>query len=173
MSITVTTLPAQNIGASSAKLRGEVEIVQVNYLYNEGAGEDDWVAGYSTGSGSQSKESDHFYLDLDSSSHAERAWVTDELVDLSSYNTVKIEWESYDWNYESGMGNVWVYFVTSTDKATPAGDYITVIAKSEEFTSRIDEMDISGLSGSYYIRVHLTGNYVNDAKLKIYKVWLE
>lgn len=135
------------------------------YFYNEGMQEVTWSNGYSAGGGSQSKNADHMLLTVSASS--ERAYVTDVLIDLKPISKLCVEWSSVG-QVVIGALNV------STDKN---GDLTTYDARSSKspFNSGsrlVNELDVSNLSGQYYIRVHAFNNSnENNTSLKIFKVW--
>ncbi len=154
----------------------EVELLEPDgdgYIYNEGIYEDKWVEGYSTGTGSQSKEEDsHLYLYAKrESADAERTYVTDKRVDLTDWDDLKIEWE----NTASESDANFSYLAVSTNKSGDSGIADERINTNSNFTKTTDTMNVSGLSGSYYIRVHATALTLSDieSELKVYKVWLE
>ena len=142
------------------------------FIYNEGEFEDMWVPGYSSGSGVQSKESDRLYLrgGLSFSSRDERTYVTDEMIDVTNYNALKIEWHVQAmWG---GLGAL----IVSTNKM---GNYLTYdaqLAQAIDTDGRvIGSLDISGLNGNYYIRMHAVSDLYGEApgEIEAYKVWLE
>ena len=142
------------------------------YLYNEGTHEDDWVEGFSINSGSQSKQSNHLYLHAeDASGSAERVYVTDATVNLTNYGSLKIEWENTGDSKDENVSALCV----STGKTNWYNTYNARILEKQDFGKKTSTLDISGMSGDYYIRVHtrdLAGT-ATKAELKVYKVWLE
>lgn len=135
-----------------------------HYYYDEGEYEDDWVVGYSTGAGSQSKESDHLYLLADYvASSAERTYVLDSAVNLTNVDTLYVDWENIDGDY--------VYLVVSTDKTSHYNVYDYRYGHTVGgFSRETNSLDVSGASGNYYIRVHARGTF-NDAELLVYGVY--
>ena len=131
-----------------------------------------WVEGASQSTGNQSKQADHLYLESSSSSIALRTYVTDTLVDLSDINVLKIDWENI------GASNVNNYsaFVVSTSKSADQAMYDARILAQNLFSRKIDELDVSMLTGSYYVRVHARdgGSSVNIPSIvKCFKIWGE
>lgn len=96
---------------------------------------------------------------------------TKGMLDLTEYDTLYVEWEQL--NLHSGFGiaisaSKDVGYVHFPDEAGVA-NYNT----SEQFSTRVDTLDISSLSGDYYIRIDI-GLMAGDVpNLKVYKVWLE
>lgn len=142
------------------------------FIYNEGEFEDMWVPGYSSGSGVQSKESDHLFLrgGTSFSSRDERTYVTDKMIDVTNYNALKIEWQVLAmWR---GLGAL----IVSTNKM---GNYLTYDAQlAQTFGTGgrvIGSLDISSLNGNYYIRIHAVSDPYGEAPgiIEAYKVWLE
>ena len=142
------------------------------FIYNEGEFEDMWVPGYSSGSGVQSKESDHLYLrgGTSFSSRDERTYVTDEMIDVTNYNALKIEW------HVLGMAGSLGALIVSTNKM---GNYLTYDAQlAQTFGTDgrvIGSLDISNLNGNYYIRMHAVSDLYGEIPgvIEAYKVWLE
>ena len=136
-------------------------------LYGEGREFAAFVEGYSNGVGSQSKEADHFYLQAEGAG-AVRTYVKDLYVDLTGVNTVFIDWAG---TIIAGFATF--YFNVSTDKM---GNYNTFDAIEFEpitFARKISTIDVSALSGNYYLRTHVRSIFVgNDAELQVYRIGL-
>lgn len=142
-----------------------------------------WVPGYEHDSGSQSKENDHLFLRHTGGSLAVRTYITDNTINLTGFNTLKV-----DWSKEHEFGPATAYgFGATTDKnlqaysLTRQGSQIitTGAAWSEEDTSdfvrQIQTTDISTLSGSYYLFVVAwsNGNTNRAGNVELYKMELE
>ena len=142
------------------------------FIYNEGEFEDMWVPGYSSGSGVQSKESDHLYLrgGTSFSSRDERTYVTDEMIDVTNYNALKIEW------HVQAMAGSLGALIVSTNKMGNHLTYDAQLAQTFGTGGRvIGSLDISNLNGNYYIRMHAVSDPYGEAPgvIEAYKVWLE
>ncbi len=143
-------------------------------FYDQGKEYVPWVAGYSVGTGNQSKETDHLYLYAhNTSGTAERVYVTDCAIYLDQIAALKIDWAN-DGSDDPYNGS---YFIASTEKN---GDYAThdaQLPKTYPFTRRIESLDVSGLTGAYYIRAHARDHAVIGTEyissLHVYKVWGE
>ena len=143
----------------------------IKMLYNYGVELVAWVVGASALTGSQSKEADHLYLtcrEPAGEDFAYRTYVTNGLVGLTNYTTMHVEWEA-----PTGGGPN-AHLVASTVKLGDPWTYdARVIKAGTGWAKRTDSVNISALSGDYYVRVHLVNSAAAWAYLKVYKVWLE
>lgn len=127
-----------------------------------------WVPGYRTGTGSQSKQTNRLSLGIANNATGERTYVTDKLINLSSLNRLVI-----NWNYYTDDGTCHAALVVSTNKT---GSHSTSINKSVSingyFGSGESTVDVSELSGYYYIRVHVSKATSNrpGASLYVYEI---
>jgi len=131
-----------------------------------------WVTGYTYHSGEIVKRADHIYLNAYyDGNYSERTAVTDVAVDLTNAYKVKIEW--YNDSSSSNSSKRRSAFVVSTQKMSSLATYDARIYREGPFSRRVDEIDVSGLTGNYYLRVHSRGEdgYVN--RVYLYKVWAE
>lgn len=164
--------------------QGQWESVLTSELYAEGAEPEPWVEGYlliggGASDASRSKEADHLFLwaksDHTSTYATEVAWVTDQLVDLGPWSTLHIEWAKED----VGLGTKRAVLVASTDQQSSYTVYDERLIETEDaFARREQTLDISGLSGSYYIRVHVrvagfSGSGPHwEATVRSYNIWV-
>jgi hypothetical protein len=143
-------------------------------LYDEGEFEDDWVVGYGSGNGSQSKEIDHLYLFANRTSGgqpaAERTYVTDEVVDLTG-------WTRLYFNASASIGsNSSIHVIASTSKTGSRLTSDAIGSASSSFARGNYWMDIESLSGNYYIRFHAYNNNTSagvSSTFRVYGVWLD
>ncbi len=144
------------------------------YIYNEGAYEDRWIEGYTEGNQdyiTATRESDHLYIRADTDFTVPGyTWVIDQPVDLTNINTVHIEWEH--------TGESAHYAERRLHATTNPDGYSDDDANiwSATPTERTEEvLDVSGLSGEYYIGVHFHCTYYPGAYgvLRTYRIWLE
>ena len=154
-------------------LSNKIEEISDQYYYTDGVEDVEWVEGYTVALGSQSKEIDYLHLqtayDIGSSF---RTYVTNVAVNLTNINTLYIEWENAG-NPEN-IGNC-SYFIASSSKMDGVDVYDAILSKTLSFSKVTNSLDVSGLSGSYYIRVH-AGDTVSSgitSLIKTYKVWGE
>lgn len=130
------------------------------YLYNEGEYESAWIEGGGFGVGDQSKETDHLFAagGPDDTGSAERAWVTEDLIDLSGVNTIEVEWESgadfYEGSIAAHTDQNGTYFEASTDLRRSV---------DTDFARTTESFDVSGLSDQYYIALHARDGVTSEA----------
>lgn len=139
------------------------------YIYREGQHEEMWVEGYRIGLGAQGKLPDHLYAFAEQSpSIQERTWVINQPLNLTGYDSIKI-----DALTETTKGKALLVVSGnkdgSHDQEVAAEASIITGGEREIFT-----LDVSGLSGEYYIRIHVrTAGRGNSNYYRCYKVWLE
>lgn len=135
------------------------------YLYNLGVENVQWNYSDSglNGEHSGSKNSDHLYQISEGSGYSK--FTTDLRVDLTEYNKLYIDWELDIADYTTA-----IFCASPTTLDT---DYVARVfhrgLDGVSGTRRIDELDISGLSGEFYLMVRLASNGV----IKTYRVWTE
>ncbi len=122
-----------------------------------------WTQGYGQTGGTQSKQSDH--LQITTPPDPELTWVSTGTVDLTNVSAIQIDWA----NAASGTADA--ALVVSSSRTADANVYDGRLLKSGSFGRTTDYLDVSGLSGPYYIRIHqmVTGS---AATLKVYRVSL-
>lgn len=127
-----------------------------------------WVAGYSSGTGTQTKNSDHLYLKApgtEASTDA-KTYITDVRIDLSKYKTLYIDWE----NFAANVANNTSLFSITTNKNSDALTYdATVNHLNETFSRTVDQLDVSSLNSDYYIKVVAW----RLSEIKVYRIWGE
>ncbi len=117
------------------------------------------------------KESDHLYIRVQrNGTTIQGVYVTDIDVDLTNISTLCVDWE----NIGDASNNNQSYLVASTTKD---GVHSTANAKRENinaFARKVDTLDVSSLTGSYYVRVHARADADGiTSELKVYRVWGE
>jgi hypothetical protein len=142
------------------------------YLYNEGAGEDDWVVGYTSNCGSTTKEDNYLYLSVNSGISTECTFVTDNTIDLSDYTTLHIDWDNDAEDREE----------KTIDISSFNGSYYIRVHHTGymvmEFHRRKSYFGISTLKNVAHAALEVDG-YIESAgmppndSLRVYKVWLE
>ena len=140
------TLNGLNAIANNLVLAGEL----VAY-YDEGKEGVDWVVGYlqSAASTDYSKQDDHLYLNA-FGYPAVTTYVTDVKVDLTDVETIEVDWsKSGNTSTESRA-----YFTVSENKGTSYEDSVATLVYTSNFARRINVLNVSALSGDYYLRVH-------------------
>lgn len=143
------------------------------YYYNESLYEGDWEVGFSLSTGSQSKESSHLYLYAYSTSYAERTYVTSSTIDFTNIDTICIDWE----NTGSASNYNNSYLVVDGDQGNNYADYEARAHLQQDFVRTLTSLDVSGVTGSKYIRVHAYDSYWDDGgfetELLVYGVYSE
>ena len=140
----------------------------VTYLYNEGVENVAWVTGYSAGTTGNTQSKEATYLHLEALSIGQRTYVTDAVVDLTSISTIWVDWVN------TGDAGMYSCLVASTNKTASYTTYNARTLVTGAFVRGTNSLDVSGLSGNHYIRVHASGvvGFIYS-KIKAYKVWLE
>jgi len=137
-------------------------------LYIAGVEYVSWVTGYSYGSPTLSKESDHLRIRTDSTNE-QGTWVTNYPVDLTNISYIAVQ--SFETLTVWGNASI----VVSTEKN---GDIHNFTKKTDASTSStiIDHssmrvLNVSDLSGPYYIRIHRQqGNSDQLTDFRIYRI---
>ncbi len=209
--VEIELVDIDSITSSGAKFWGRVKVLELwpdgdGYIYNAGTHEDEWAKGRDESPGSaettNTKLAEQLYLkalgawDWGESLQAyilraaEIAWATDEKVDLAGIDKVKVNWAATldpsdtkeGENYTSDRK---VMLIASTDQTASGIVTYTVRYMAEEtgFSARDNEIDVSGLNGEYYIRIHAyakpsddsedLSTHTEEIELWINKVWLE
>ncbi len=135
-----------------------VKIPSQNY-YDNGLEFIPLVEGYSESVGAQSKESDHLHLEA-TSVKAQRAYVSELPIDLTHVNKLMIDWKSVG----AESNNNKSYLIVSTEKMGGLDVRTSYLAYQNAFSRQWSSLDVSNLSGSFYIRVHTT-NYSSSVSL--------
>jgi hypothetical protein len=137
-------------------------------LYNNGTEHVDWVEGFTSGEGSQSKEEDHLLLSCPSTTAGgERTYVTDDTIDLTNIDYLEI-----DWHVNTNSTNARAVLNASTTKmSSRTGFEAQLLLNGTINTRRTDYLDVSGLTGNHYVRVHASdGASSSVVILKVYRV---
>lgn len=91
--------------------------------------------------------------------------VTNVMVDVTEYTKVCVEWAASD------KGSYFI--IASTDKLSASNVFNTKFSKTGSFTKTVDYLDVSSLTGSFYIRCHAVTTMQGIGKINIHKIWLE
>ena len=140
--------------------------------YTAGTENVDWIKGSSGGTVTFNTSS--MYVSTSSTQTAVDSYaVTNVLVNLTNINTLKIDWAgSIYQQIIAGM-----YLCVSTTKLGTYGTYnARLYGGMASFARRTDSLDVSGLTGNYYLRIHAqksSSSVVGSASLTIYNVWGE
>lgn len=135
-------VPVARAYLGAQKVFDAAELLLQYYL--EGTEYVPWIVGYSSGSnGSQSKEADHLYLNVTSTSR--RTWVTEIAIDLTPLSTLYVDW-SLTRNSNGSTG-----FQVATNRDDNSS--VTGISFNSSFARREDSLNVSALSGAHYIKI--------------------
>lgn len=141
----------------------------ITYYYNLGAEGVSWVAGNSVGTGTQTKYADHLNLYINSDAgdaSEERTYVTDIAVNLTGISKLNVDWE------QLASGGYLAAFIVSTSKTGNTGVWNAIIYDYQiAFARRVQQLDVSVLTGNYYIRVHAVGWQGIDSNVNVYRIW--
>ena len=124
-------------------------------LYCEGRNEDFWEPGFSDG-GAQDpthvKEDDHLFLRAvrPGNFNLEETWVTIDTVTLTDWSQIEIDWENTGDNTNRNLS----YLVVSDDQSGDHTVFDARLDKQGSFGRTTDLLDVSGLTGDYYVRIH-------------------
>lgn len=160
---------AKGVKTRRGKSKGKVN----PYLYNSGDENTlltgGWVVGYSDGSGTQTKESNHLYLYAYGSSYVpQKTYVTNNAINMTNINTLKVDWEKTGSSY----GSASLHLIVSKIKEGNRTQYDARVVFSE-IGRTTSQLDVSSLSGEYYVRINansgstLSGNYISG---KVYSI---
>lgn len=144
------------------------------YLYREGEKDVAWVSSAIAGSVYFSDYSAclRVYMN-DNNQNKDGAWVTDAPIDLTPYARAYIAWDN-DGDVHSSYN--YSYFIASPNKLGAYNDYAVRKAVANRFRhpsdSRVDYIDVSGLSGEHYLRVHARSPSNIESYVNMKACWL-
>jgi hypothetical protein len=135
-----------------------------------------FVEGYSKGNPVLTKETDCLKIvatQEEDDGMAEGVYVTNNLVDLSSVNWLYVDWE----NVGSDNSQVISFLAVGKNKSTAVNlSNDIAIYNLRNFGRKVDRLNVSSLTGEYYIRVHSRDSSslsqpgrVSD--LRVYGIW--
>lgn len=145
--------------------------------YDNGLEPVSWVEGYSLSTGSTEKYSSYLYAKV-TGAPSEIVWVTSTLVDLTNINILYVDWDKQKYHasqfsqmYLSGL------YVYRYDNASYGAYNARTIIWEDGVGRRTDSLDVSNLTGGYYISVGIRWTGTSDSgvneDIKIYKIWGE
>jgi hypothetical protein len=138
--------------------------------YDSGIENVAWISGYTSGTGDLNKNSDHLYL-YAANTNSNRTYVTEVAVNLTNIKTLYIDWE----NTGSTDGSNISRFNVSTSRDSGTATYNTRLSPAGgQFGRNVSSLDVSSLTGEYYIRVHATTLMeMSISEIKVYRIWGE
>lgn len=128
------------------------------------------VEGYRNGNrGTITKNSDHIRLYVSNqSSQDDIGMETETMIDVTPYKSIKM---IYDLSSTAGTGNL--CFKIDTNKASSQNSYVARNLLNVVGSNLETSIDVSEMSGEFYIQaIALASNY-NFTEAKIYAIWLE
>lgn len=171
--VTPGKLKVYNVWVVASVQPAEPESPYVNY-YTEGTENVEWVEAYSTGDetyGTQSKESDHLYIEIFAKTGIaiNRTYATKDPVDVTSLKQIEINMRTS----EIVACAIRFGVAVARDTSNSSSNYVVkadVSAKPSGYTSI---MDVSELTGEYYIRMCLmnaSSTASRPGQLRVYNV---
>jgi hypothetical protein len=150
-------------------------------LYTEGTENVSWVQGINERSGSgfggssrsYTEISSYFRLIIDNTPTgfitADVAGVTDSGVDVTNYTTAYVDWE---------VINAGTFaLIVSTEKDDDINEFDAKVSYGSGTGRKTSSVSISGLSGSYYVRVNARAVTAapdeSFIQIRVHRVWLE
>lgn len=152
------------------------------YLYSSGnectSITGNWIEGFVPSHGaSQSKEVDHLYLDAydtPGGEYAFKTYVTNATVNLDNLNKLKVDWENTGEDHASHNQSGFSIGIVQDGNIYNDSAHLRPYNR---FGRRTDELDVSAITGNYYIKVGSvdgSGTYPSvHAIVKVYQIWGE
>lgn len=152
----------------------EPEDPNIVKFYTEGVENVEWVEAYSTGDetyGTQSKESDHLYIEIFDKvgSTVNRTYATKDPVDVTSLKQIEI----YFRTSETVSAAIRFGVAVARDTNNSSSSYVVTANPSAKPNGYTSILDVSELTGEYYIRVCLmnaNANISRPGQLRVYNV---
>ncbi len=153
------------IGRTNACLNGGG--TGLTYLYKDGNEfveiTGGWVVGYSDREGQQSKNG---VLELRTNQYnAVRTYITDKPIDVSKMNHLAFDWEN------KGSAYPQVRFSLKENKNDDNNTFVANVSISDVWERHIKLLDVSALSGSYYVACQTRSTGSGSTILKVYRIW--
>lgn len=131
-----------------------------------------WMEAYKAGSvsGVITKETDHLNISFTNSGGVGDLGVTtSKEIDLTYIDTLYVDWEQT----VDSLG-IRANILISKYRTQPRSVYDTVSVVNDKFERKISELDVSGFTGLYYIRVH-AGNTSSSGSvdLNVYNIYTD
>jgi hypothetical protein len=142
---------------------------------NATAYNDLWVIGYGANDPTVIyKAVDHLYADLTGTEYVAATWVTGDTYNLTNYSNLKVN----GLVSRGGKDDLLVYVVVDDVQGDPETSYEAQIVYTPPSNALVDEpielnLDISSITSSLYIRVHLSDTKSGNTLMKITNVTLE
>jgi len=124
-----------------------------------------WEKGYSKGTPTLNRKDG--YLEIVNGVDDVLVVETNNTIDLTDRNTLFIDWESTGTDTESVFSVATASGLAPLDVDNGVDEYII---ESGSFSRKTNELDVSGLSGNYYVRASLAND---EGTLKIFQVYTD
>lgn len=149
----------------------------VTWMYHEGEEFEELTGGwrfnyFNPDKGENVKEDDHLYLRVESNNER-RKWRTLHVIDTSQYEKIKVELEGAS-ETSNADSSIKIILHNRNTEVTPSGEANTTLT-SEVVEKGVYELDVSTLSGEYYLGIMAYNGPGIEAITwcKVYKVWGE
>lgn len=96
---------------------------------------------------------------------------TDSMVDVTDYSSLKISLGDVYLNTSQQTRTA--YLIVSNNKTGNYTAYVSRLAFGQTNANSVLSLDVSSLSGSYYVQVHMVTNDSVESYLHFNKLWLE
>jgi hypothetical protein len=137
-----------------------LEKVPVSIGYNTGEAGNTLTKNYPV----DSLPSRTYRMGVSPGANVELSLATDIPVDLTNYNKLVARW------YASGINNYGMFLIAGTSRVDTYATYTA--RKRASYLSGCDVLDISALTGSYYLRIHLLGDNYATYNVQLYDLYL-
>lgn len=98
--------------------------------------------------------------------------MTDSAIDLTNFSTVFVEWENDGSASASNVSRL----VVGEFQDGGSNSFTERLSKTNTFARTEESLDVSGVTGSFFIRAHArddSGASNNASSVRVYKLWLE
>lgn len=148
----------------------------ISYLYNAGTQVVPFNTSYSTGAnGSVTFGASSVSVSVGAFDTIvnERSISTTSAIDLTNVKKIYIDWDGSS----SGSQQIIALVVSTTASATYTTNNAVLSVANPNFARRIDSLDVTALSGNYYVKVHArdsrTLSGLNTCATNVYAIYLE
>ena len=146
-----------------------------SYLYDNGTQVVPFTTGYSTGAnGSVTYDTSSIIISAGNMDTIvnERSTRTTNTIDLTNVKKIYIDWQVS----MSGLSQVASLVVSTVQTATYSTNN-AILSYTTAFSRRLEALDVTALSGNYYVKVHARDNRttsgLNTTQVTVYAIYLE
>jgi hypothetical protein len=114
---------------------------------------------------------DKLYIEAGHNTYTARSsYISKIKLNLTDFSSLKIDWE----NIGSSSNDIHSYLAVSTEEITYPSQGTAYVRILNTFDRRTTILDISSLTGEYYVIINATTARTNIySKINVYKIWLE